>query len=354
MSTRNQLGSASDDPDLPETFAESLDHWDHPRSIAGVVLLVDHAVSAGTTAEECLVGTGLPVEALQDWSGIVEAQQEIAVIRNVVQQLGDKPGLGVEVGARYHLTTYGIFGYALLSCDTMADAVETGLNYISLSFAFTKMVVKIAPSGKVIGRFSASQIPQDVRRFCTERDMAASVTMHREMLADPALHSLREVRFAFPAVDDLEFRRHFHVTPQFMSAHSELVFDPDSLRLPLPQRNAHTALECIRLCEQMKVRRLSGSGVASALRARLRERDGIDQGLESAAKALFLTPRTFRRRLASEGTSYRAVINEVRRTMALDMVRVQRLSPSVVAERLGYRDMSSFLRALRRWESEGP
>ena len=61
------------------------------------------------------------------------------MIANLLRALGDPPGLGLEAGIRYHLTTYGIWGFAMISSPTWRSAIDIGLRYLDLTFAFTRI-----------------------------------------------------------------------------------------------------------------------------------------------------------------------------------------------------------------------
>ena len=64
--------------------------------------------------------------------------------------------------------------------------------------------------------------------------------------------------------------------------------------------------------------------------------------------------RTLRRRLATEGTSYREVNDQISESLAQELLVRGGLSPKDVADRLGFSDVTSFTRAFRRWTGETP
>src|SRR5437660_7592220 len=109
--------------------------WSTWRSPASVRVLVDLAAEHGVEANACLDGTGLDPADLLDADARVAAGQELAVIRNLVRALPDVPGLGLEAGSRYHLTTHGIWGLALASSPDLRRAINFGLRYLDLTFA---------------------------------------------------------------------------------------------------------------------------------------------------------------------------------------------------------------------------
>ncbi|QKV58078.1 MAG: AraC family transcriptional regulator [Dechloromonas sp.] len=72
-------------------------------------------------------------------------------------------------------------------------------------------------------------------------------------------------------------------------------------------------------------------------------------GLDDIAGRLHLSPRTIHRRLESEGSSFRAIKDALRRDMALARLTKTRDPIAQVASDLGYTDTSAFYRAFVDW-----
>jgi AraC-like DNA-binding protein len=62
-----------------------------------------------------------------------------------------------------------------------------------------------------------------------------------------------------------------------------------------------------------------------------------------------ISPRTLIRRLKRGNTSYQAILEDVRKTMAVDYLLHSGMSVASIAYRLGYQDPSNFGRAFRSW-----
>ena len=69
---------------------------------------------------------------------------------------------------------------------------------------------------------------------------------------------------------------------------------------------------------------------------------------EIAAELLWTTPRTLRRRLAEEGTSWRRIVNDLKFARAVSRLQGGRSSVGEIAEELGYTDTAHFTRFFRR------
>jgi AraC-like DNA-binding protein len=111
---------------------------------------------------------------------------------------------------------------------------------------------------------------------------------------------------------------------------------------------------CEQLCRDLLAQRRQRSGLAGRIRQRLLRSDDAFPGLEQIADELGLTSRTLRRRLASEGTTYRHLLDECRELLAEQLLGQLRLSVEEVAARLGYAEASSFIIAFRRWKGVTP
>ena len=59
--------------------------------------------------------------------------------------------------------------------------------------------------------------------------------------------------------------------------------------------------------------------------------------------------RTLQRRLAEEGTSFRSVVDALRRDLSSEHLRRRDTPTSEIAYLTGYSDVSAFTHAVRRW-----
>ena len=327
-------------------IAAITDPWDHPRSAVSVAIMCEWAAEHGIASELLLRGTHLDEASLADVEFLVEASQELAVIRNLVTATGNPPGLGVELGKRYHLTAYGYLGYLLAASATVHDTVERGLHYAMLTFAFSTMTARV-DSDRYVLTFDAADVPESIRRFAIERDLTAVVQIQRDIFAGAA--PLREVRFALPAGDDAEQHGYFAVPVHFDCEHSEISYEASYLELVPPMANPHTTQLMVAHCERVRAERLHHTGVAAQVRTHLLDQSTLDLGLDDVAAHLHCSPRTLRRHLEHEGTTFRAVLDEVRRSVGDNLLRDRTIPPHEIARRLGYQDWSSVMRAGRRW-----
>jgi len=94
--------------------------------------------------------------------------------------------------------------------------------------------------------------------------------------------------------------------------------------------------------------------IARAVREALAGALSESPGFPGLARRLHLSPRTLHRRLAEEGTSYRAIKEAVRRERALQKLEKTRESVASIATGLGYSEPSAFFRAFVGWTGVAP
>lgn len=300
----------------------SVDGWDYPRAVAGVVLLLEVGRSGGMTADALLSGTGLTPAGL-DAAVEVTAAQELRVVRNLRAGLGE---VGADVGRRYRAATFGVLGYALLASPTVGEAMNVALRFLDLSHAFALPRVEL-DGARVRIVVDGGGLPADVRRFLVERDAAAIRTVLAEV-GGPEAHS--------------------------EAAAGAIVLTLDAADLDRPLSHSDPAALAVgqEICRTVVARRRERSGLAGEVRVLITQRLAVGAPMPVVAAAAGLSERTLRRRLADEGTSYQRLLDEVRETLALELLGT--LPVQDVAVRLGYAEASSFILAFRRWTGRTP
>ncbi|MDR3414544.1 MAG: AraC family transcriptional regulator [Nevskia sp.] len=328
-------------------------HFDEVRrNLVSVQLLTRLGTEHGMTPAACLRDTGLDQAALSHPETEITGSQELQVVRNLAAGLAHLPGIGLDAGLRYHLAAYGIWGFALVSSPTYRSAAEVAVRYLDLSYAFVSFRIEVHGKDFVIVLDDAG-IPADVRQFLVERDFAAWVNAAREML--PGGLRVRGLQFRFPRPDYAErFATLCGVEPRFGAPRNAIVLDLVDVEAPMPQGNALTSRALQEQCHRLLDRRRARSGIAGQVRDRLLHSVNRFPTIGTVASALNLGPRSLRRRLEEEGTSYRVLTDEVRRILAEELLTSGRLKLEEVSERLGYAEPASFTHAFKRWTGVSP
>ncbi|WP_040632286.1 AraC family transcriptional regulator [Smaragdicoccus niigatensis] len=336
---------------MPVFAAAEVPHWDFPRNPASVGLLVDCGVEHGLSPDDLLEGSGLTEPDLANGERMVGARQELVVVGNLLRLLDNPPGLGLSIGAKYHASMLGIFGFACLTSPTLGDAVRVAARYFELSFAFCLPTIEVSGSTASL-KLALPDISGPVAEFLTLRDLTSMAMVMSDIVGTQL--PLETLSFGFPARESLPEFELFDVTPQYGAPQTSATFSADLLALPLPQASPMTVAMCEAQCEELVMRRRSRSGVARLVREQLVKIDGSQHTIGRVARALTMSERTLRRRLDEENTSFRQLTDEVHRTLAEELLVTGALSVDDVAVRLGYAEASSFINAFKRWTGTTP
>ncbi len=135
-----------------------------------------------------------------------------------------------------------------------------------------------------------------------------------------------------------EFDRFYNCQVEFGASTDELDFADDVLSLPLVTSDRYL-LETLRpYCEEAAKARETAAGSlrASVENEIYRLLPHGRANVETVARALGVSPRTLARRLAEEGTNFGRLIDDVRRTLALQYLKEPNLTMAQIAWLLGY------------------
>ncbi len=313
--------------------------------------MADFAVESGISYQTILKGTGLSQQQLLDPNMVVTGHQELQLIQNLVEQLGDRPTLGLEVGTRYHFTTFGPLGMALMSSASIREALDFALTYFSLTFAFTRFFVSDTKDGTLI-ELTDEDIPSSVRQFIIQRDAAALITVQRDLVQD---NFCQYLAFSFQPKHDVQpYIDLFGILPEFGAARNFVLLDAHKVDQKLQMANdlvLHTAEE---QCRQILEKRQSQNKFTTLVQQQLMSVRGEMPSMEVVANRLHLNARTLRRHLALEGMTFIQIREEVRQVLADQYLALPKASVEQIAEWLGYAEPASFIHAYKRWHGKTP
>ncbi len=321
------------------------------RAITSVRLQVAYAGEQGIDVPTCLAGSDIDPAMLHRADATIEQGQERRVVENLCACMDDPVRHGLAMGQRYHLSSYGVWGFALLSSPTFRQAVELGLRYLDLTFAFLDVRLQEV-GGEAVLMLDDGGLPDTIRPYLLARDASAVMMIQEELFASRI--PLSSLSLRLPEQDPAPFQAIFGLSPCFDQPVSQARFVAGLLDMPLPQANPVTARLCEEQCQQLLVQRYRQGGVALQVRRHLLSQPGRFPDMEAMATQLGVTSRTLRRQLRAEGTGYRQLLDEVRRMLAEQWLTLGGLGLEEISERLGFSELSNFNHAFRRWTGQTP
>jgi AraC-like DNA-binding protein len=319
-------------------------------------LLCEVANERGVPTADVLTGTGICADDLDEPEAVITAWDEIVAVRRLLTRLPDDVGVGVDVGSRFKLTHAGLLGFAAMSCATLREMFDIDMRYFSLTMLHIDLKLFDGAQDCVL-ELDVDHLPADVRRFFIERDLAAIVSTIGAF-AYEVVERYADTVTAEVSLDKDVLSPLLTLVPveniSFERAHTRLHFPRAMFDEPLPQADAHTLELCMAQCDVLMQRNERRRGITAVVRSKLFRKSGGFPTLPEVAAELDVHPRTLRRQLAEEGTSFRALLNEARSTLAVDLLCNVGLNVEEVSKRLGYTDTSTFCHAFKRWHGVPP
>jgi AraC-like DNA-binding protein len=319
------------------------------RSPAGIRYAVAVARDAGASLDRLLTGTGLSEAELMVAGYRIDQDAEFILTENLVREMGDAVAAGIAVGSRGTVGDLGIWGYVLISSATIAEALSVAVAYISLSPTLSAPEPIRSPDGTAV-LLRYEHLPVDLRDYYAARDLSALPLLLRTAGLRETTLTL-ETRFVAEQGQCLAAA--VHPIPVETGAAQHRIRVPDGgMFARLPTADPVTRAACARECERLVHVRAHRPTLSAAIRSRFAQTPDAMPGIDELAAELHMSPRTLRRQLEHEATSYRELRKDVSQTLAAELLGVVGLSVNEVARRLGYSDATAFSHAFRRWTGE--
>jgi AraC-like DNA-binding protein len=336
-----------------KVLTPSTDVW-HP--VQATRLLCEVANERGIPTRDVLSGTGIRPADLDDPDALVSAWDEIVTARMLLAQLPDDAGVGIDIGSRLTLTSLGLWGFAGMACANLRELFTMSMRYFALTMMHVRIMLFDGPDECLL-ELNADHVPADVRRFFIERDIAGIIATTSGFVR-PVVEKFADQVSAEMAHGDEVAELLLRLLPiknvASGRAHTRLRVPRAMFDEPLPQADKHTLELCIAQCDLLLQRSEKRRGITAVVRSKLFRDSGLFPTLPEVAGELALHPRTLRRQLGAEGTSFRALVNEARSALAVDLLCNVGLTVEEVSKRLGYTDVSTFSHAFKRWHGTAP
>lgn len=321
----------------------------HPITMAQV--MVNFAAERGVSQQCCLLNTGISDSDLAETESLITREQEMQVIANVMHALGGSPAIGFELGLRYNIATFGLWGFTLRTCRSLRDAVQHAMRYLPLSTAYCQLslIDNDTHFGVVL---NGDTIPLELREFLKLRDLATALNLLRELGLSGI--SVQAVELDLMQTAELEKSETLAAwNPHFAAPRTAVLIAPEDADRPLPTYDPHLVRMLEDQCRTQLARRQE-TGTAGQVRRQILCQLGLSATLEDTAAALAISPRSLRRRLEEENTSFRQLVDDERRSLAEQLLKNSLMTLEELAAQLGYLDTASFTRAFRRWHGQSP
>ena len=261
----------------------------------------------------------------------------------------DDPAFGIKVASHIKQTTFHALSYGLSASSTLKEAFERAQRYCHVaSDAIEYNFFRRGEEYHFVIEPTANVADESVDAL-----VAAYLRMCRSLLGHDYSPLRIEFRRARPAKIE-DFHSLLRSPLQFGAAQTRLVFDRAAIERPLDGGNPELARQndaiALRYLSQIERDNIQGR-VREVLTRRLAHGEPSQ---EDVAELLNMSARTLQRKLCDAGATYKEILDETRRVLALAYLSTPHHTVSDVTYLLGFSAGSSFTRAFRRWTGQSP
>lgn len=265
-----------------------------------------------------------------------------------------EPFLGLEAARNLQRGRYGLVEFIARTAPDVRGGFQGLIRFSGLVNELVRYGLEEGPKDAIVSAAVPGE-PLTMGRHSNEFTFVTFTVMTRVLSSRP--FSPRRVWFAHAAPEDTRPLEEFFGcrSLEFDRGECGMLFDVGVLDWPLvssdPELNA--------LLEQQAKKEAQERPAPDDFIGRVREavRRAMATGapgIERVAPLLRMSDRTLQRRLEEQGTSFKALVDDVRKAAARMYLDDKRMALSEVAFRLGYSELRSFSRAFRRWMGVTP
>lgn len=305
----------------------------------------------GINSRALFEAAGLDPKALADPNARYPLENTTRLWQLAAEATGDE-NLGLNVARNINQTTFHAMGYSLLASPTLKEVFERLIRYFRIVSDAAEL--EFLPSGKHY-KFVIQMLPGSLQPADEALDAMMSVLVRLCRALYGEHFRADKIRLRRPSpVDPSVFQKVFKAPIEFSADENAIYLDSTLLNKPLPSANAELARHNDEILARYAAH-FDKQNIANRVHATLVEQ--LPHGEPSQGKvadSLHMSLRNLQRKLSSEGTSYKEILNKTRHELALSYIKDRRYSISEITYLLGFSDTSSFTRAFKRWTSKAP
>lgn len=314
---------------------------------------------------DCLKAEGVPLQSALDGIRISEADLTSPLtkvsVNEIVQsyinalKLSKNPGFAFDVGSNFHLATFGIYGLALLSGIDFRQTIAFAQQYYQLTAPLVEVTFEEQATSAVwcISVLPFKRLDTALRDFIVELQFSALLCAHRDVMG-PEFHLTQVQLNAKAPRSGARHAEQFGCEVLYEQPKNKLLFPAEWLDKKPALGNTVTYAHVSEICDGLLAELEQNTGVAGKVRQVLLANLESPPDAKALARQLGLSPRSLRRRLQEENTSYRELIDALRAQTAIRYMRETRLTVENIAALIGFSEPAAFRYAFKRWTKTTP
>ncbi|MDQ8036530.1 MAG: AraC family transcriptional regulator [Pedobacter sp.] len=320
-----------------------------PPSILSLLRAAEHY---GADSNMLLARAGLTPAQLRDPESRIGLTEFMKLGAAAIRETRE-PALGLRMGEMNRVVDLGLPGLLAMTSPTLGEAFEVLTRFETLGGRCYRGVSSFVPSMPAVVFYSIAPY-NEYNRFVVDSVLSCWQTLAETLTGESDL--VQEVHIEFPAPDyQNRYQDTFNAAVSFGRPENRLVLKPEAARLPVLQAEPLLHQQLLAMA-QAQAKRLA---VIETFTGRVQQilgplLHGHTPTLEDTASRLGIPDWTLRRKLKEEGITFQALLDNMRKDLALGYMRETQMSLGEVSYVLGFSTPGAFQRAFKRWTGDTP
>lgn len=326
-------------------------------SALAVLDLHDLLLAMGVATPAQMSAAGLKRDALIDHRSSALPMQEQRLDESLLLALWQVassnplvPHIGLAVGQTFNPAMRGVLASWLFQCTQVGEALDVFHKHIALMNPSESWTLSETDEALLLECAFAPD--KHYPQAAIERSMSALLRWSQEMTGEQVVPRACEFSFPRPPYHE-RYTEIFGPKLRFASERNCLHLPRAFLQRPIQSANSYLkqiiAARALHTFQQLQAKGELLSRVRQLIQVNLQAGVSIEQ----VCQTLHVSRPTLYRRLKQEGTSFTELVAGVRKDLAYKQIQ-QGVAVAMVSEGLGFKDVSTFHRAFKRWFNQSP
>ena len=261
--------------------------------------------------------------------------------------------LDILMGRKLKISSHGLLSNILISALSFGAALESLSGFYGLRAPFFKLTLDEGGSDATVSVDFILKLDASIEEFLIDvvAGSACSIVEFygHSVMSDTSIYldSISDDRVS-------AYRSELKLTPELGNTAFSLTFPKSWLCTVSPMANAELFNMAVMSCYNIAGQAREGSSFSQEVVELILKNPALPWTQVELAEKFHISPSTFRRRLAHEGTSYRKVVLDTKIKVAKQLLVDSKMQVTSISQLLGYADSSNFATAFKRSTGMSP
>lgn len=308
------------------------------------------AVAKGYVADDLLHQAGLSANIINQTEIRLPPTQYARLVKHLWRLLDDE-FLGL-TAHRCPIGSFALMAELLIYSKTLGEALQQCARFYRLISPDMAVALDVK-HGQAQLSLRFAEPNNDQQHFLLEFSLVMSSRLASWLIRERIPLQAATFRHSPPAHVH-EYPTLFPCTLLFEQSHDALLFDASWLDRPVVRQLSELHALLPTLPAAFLVKPVFHGSYTQRVRELMQHDLENFADLEVVAQHFWLTGRTLRRKLISEGSSFQGIKDAIRRDLAINYLAQNTLSLQEISLKLGFAEASAFIRAFKQWTSHTP